>query len=117
MEMTLLTTSERRFVLKGYEIVNASKAYAAEPMLAETTQTIIIEEEDEEIDDTKRENKFRAITSILTDCLKHRKLEAFKWHTDWEAQASWTRPAEFWEALTKDAPNLTLVFTLTNCAE
>ena len=45
--------------------------------MAETTQVIIINEEeedgeDEEIDDTKRENKFRAITTILTECSKHR---------------------------------------------
>ena len=54
--------------------------------MAETTQVIIINEEEEdgedgEIDDTKRENKFRAITTILTECSKHRVLEAFKWYT------------------------------------
>ena len=105
--MTLPTTSEHRLVLKSYEaIINASKKFTAEPQLAETTQIIIIEEneeeenkeeenkeEDEEIDDTKRENKFRAITGILTDCSKHRKLEAFKWHTS--CYDSSTRPAEF----------------------
>ena len=82
--------------------------------LAETTQVIIIneeeDEEDEEIDDTKRENKFRAITTILTECSKHRVLEAFKWYTGssmkWDMDDTSTRPAEFWEALTQVAPQL-----------
>jgi hypothetical protein len=119
--MTLPTTSAHRLVLKDYEaIINASKAFAANPQLAETTQIIIIEEEelqeelqeedeqeqkkDQEIDDTKRENRFRAITAILTDCSKHGKLEALKWHSS--PDDSSTRPAEFWEALTKLAPSL-----------
>ena len=82
--MTLPTTSKHRLVLKDYEaIINAGKTFTAEPQLAETTQVIIINEEEEdgedgEIDDTKRENKFRAITTILTECSKHRVLEAFK---------------------------------------
>ena len=131
--MTLPTASAHRLVLKDYEaIINASKAFAANPQLAETMQIIIIEEEvqedDDEEDDEKevqdgehdeevfqeedeedenklqeRENKFRAITTILMDCSKHQKLEAFKWHS---LDQSSTRPAEFWEALTKLAPNL-----------
>ena len=134
--MTLPTASAHRLVLKDYEaIINASKAFAANPQLAETMQIIIIEEvqeDDEEEDDEEndeeevqdeehdeelfqeedeedenklreRENKFRAITTILTDCSKHQKLEAFKWHS---LDQSSTRPAEFWEALTKLAPNL-----------
>jgi len=73
--MTLPTG--HRLVLTDYEeIINASKTFAAEPHLAETTQVIVIEEKDhdefEEIDDTKRENKFCAITTILTECSKHR---------------------------------------------
>ena len=111
--MTLPTASAHRLVLKDYEaIINASKAFAANPQLAETMQIIIIEEvqeDDEEDDDEEndeevqdgehdeevfqeeneedenklqeRENKFRAITTILTDCSKHQKLEAFKWHS------------------------------------
>jgi hypothetical protein len=91
--MTLPTTSEHRLVLTDYEeIVNASKTFAAEPQLAETTQIIVIEEKREKIDDTKRENKFRAITTILTECSKHRVLEAFKWRTGLDDSS--TRPAE-----------------------
>ena len=125
--MTLPTASAHRLVLKDYEaIINASKAFAANPQLAETMQIIIIEEvqeddeeevqdeehdeelfqEEDEEDENKlreRENKFRAITTILTDCSKHQKLEAFKWHS---LDQSSIRPAEFWEALTKLAPNL-----------
>ena len=75
--MTLPIASEHRLFLKDYEaIINASKEFAAQPQLAETTQIIVIEEKHQEIDDIKKENKFRAITSILTDCSKHRKLEA-----------------------------------------
>jgi hypothetical protein len=113
-----LTTEAHRLVLKDYKaIINASKVFAANPQLAETTQIIIIEEElqeededeeqeqeeDEEINVIKRENEIRAITTILTDCSNHGKLEAFKWHS---LEDSSTRPAEFWEALTKLAPNL-----------
>ncbi len=105
------TTSEHRLVLTDYEeIANASKKFAAEPQLAETTRIIVIEEiddeesDDEEIVDTKRENTFRAITTILTECSKHQVLEAFKWHTT--PDDSSTRPAEFWEALAKVAPKL-----------
>jgi len=102
--MTLPTTSQHRLVLTDYEeIVNASKTFAAEPQLAETTQIIVIEEKHEEIDDTKRENKFRAITAILMECSKHRVLEAFKWSG---RDNSSTRPAELWEALAKVAPKL-----------
>ena len=129
--MTLPTTSEHLLFLKDYEaIINASKKFAAE-----TTQIIIIEEggeeeededededeeeeegEDDDEDDEeeeaegeeekkkKRENKFRAVTTILTECSKHRMLEAFKWHTGPDNTS--TRPAEFWEALAKVAPNL-----------
>ena len=123
--MTLHTTSKHRLVLKGYEsIINAGKTFTADPQLAETTQIIIIDddeedeedewdgwdEEDEEIDYAKRENKFRAITSILMECSKHRVLEAFKWYTgttsNWDTSNTSTRPAEFWEALTQVAPNL-----------
>ena len=150
---TLPTTSAHRLVLKDYEAIdNASKAFAANPQLAETTQIIVIEEElekedeedqeddeeddeeeqeedeqkqeddeeleedqedqeedeqeqeeDEEVDNTKIDNKFRAITAILTDCSRHGKLEAFKWHS---RDGSSTRPAEFWQALTKVAPTL-----------
>ena len=112
---TLPTTSAHRLVLKDYEaIVNASKEFAANPQLAETTQIIVIEEElqeqdepeqeeDEKVDNTKIDNKFRAITAILTDCSKHGKLEAFKWHSQ---DGSSIRPAEFWHALTKVAPTL-----------
>ena len=83
--MTLPNTiSKHRLVLKGYEaIINASKASATEPKLAETTQVIVIEKEHEEIDDTKRENKFRAITSILTDCLKAPEARGFKMAHGW----------------------------------
>ena len=107
--MTPPTTSEHRLILEDYEeIIDASKTFAAEPQLAETTQVIIIEEIDEETDDTMRENKFRAITTILTECSKHMVLEAFKWHTGlilkWDDSS--TRPAEFWEALSKVAPKL-----------
>ena len=104
--MTLPTISAHRLILKDYKaIINASKTFAAEPKLAETTQIIDIDEEkDEEIDDTKTENKFRAITTILTDCSKHRKLEAFKWRACPDDTS--TRPAEFWEALTRLAPIL-----------
>ena len=103
--MTLPIASEHRLFLKDYEaIINASKEFSAQPQLAETTQIIVIEEKHQEIDDIKKENKFRAITSILTDCSKHRKLEALKWHTG--RDDSLTRPAEFWEALSKTAPNL-----------
>jgi hypothetical protein len=105
LKKTLPTTSAHRLVLKDYKsIINAGKTFAAEAKLAETTQIIDIEENDEEIDETKRENKFRAITTILTECSKHRKLEAFKWDT--YPNDSSTRPAEFWEALTKVAPKL-----------
>ena len=105
-------------VLKDHQaIINAGKTFTAEPQLAETTQVIIINEEEEdgedgEIDDTKRENKFRAITTILTECSKHRVLEAFKWYTGsstpvkWDKDDNSTRPAEFWEALTQVAPQL-----------
>jgi hypothetical protein len=100
-----LPTSKHRLVLKDYkEIINAGNAFAAEPQLAETTQVIVIDEEHKEIDDTERENKFRAITTILTNCSKYGKLEALKWHTGGDGSS--TRPAEFWEALTKLAPNL-----------
>ena len=131
--MTLSTAYPSRLVLKDYEaIINASKAFADNPLLAETMRVIIIEEEDDEEEEEeeeeevevdlgdvqeddeeefqedeedeetlqKRENKFRAITTILTDCSK---LEAFKWHS---LDQSSTRPDEFWEALTKLAPNL-----------
>ena len=123
--MTLSTAHPSRLVLKDYEeIINASKAFGDNPLLAETMRVIIIEEEEEEEEEVdlgdvqeddgeefqedeedeetvqKRENKFRAITTILTDCSK---LEAFKWHS---LDQSSTRPAEFWEALTKLAPNL-----------
>ena len=105
IKMTLPTTSKHQLVLKDYEaIINACNAFTSEPQLAETVQIIVIEEKHKEIDDTRRENKFRAITSILTDCSKHRKLEALKWHTG--PDDSSTRPAEFWEALNKVAPNL-----------
>ena len=55
--MTLPITSKHRLVLKDYEaIINAGKTFAAEPQLAETTQVIIInEEEDEEKSMTPRE--------------------------------------------------------------
>ena len=118
-----------RLVLEDYEaIINASKAFADNPLLAETVRVIVIEEEDDEEEEEeeevdlgdvqeddgeefqededddetlqKRENKFRAIATILTDCSK---LEAFKWHS---LNRSSTRPAEFWEALTQLAPNL-----------
>jgi len=101
------TTSllEHRLVLADYEeIINASERFSAEPQWAETTQTIVIEEKYEKIDDTKRESKFRAITNILMECSKHRVLEAFKWRTGRDASS--TRPAEFWEALAKVAPTL-----------
>ena len=136
--MTLSTAHPSRLVLKDYEaIIDASKAFADNPQLAETMRVIVIEErveddddeeeddeevtedeegegddvqeddgeefqEDEDDDETlqKRENKFRAIATILTDCSK---LEAFKWHS---LDQSSTRPAEFWEALTKLAPKL-----------
>jgi hypothetical protein len=105
--MALSITSEHRLVLTDYdEIINASKRFAAEPRLAETMQIIVIEEKpekDREIDDTDREHKFRAVTAILTECSKHEVLEAFRWHSQ---GVSSTRPAEFWEALTKVAPKL-----------
>jgi hypothetical protein len=56
--MTLPTTSAHRLVLKDYEaIINASKAFAANPQLAETTQIIIIEEEELQEELKKRMNK------------------------------------------------------------
>ena len=102
LKMTLHTgTLKHRLVLKDYEdIINASKTFAAE-----TTQIIVIEEKDEKVDDIRKEHKFRAITSILRECSKHRMLEAFKWHTG-PADSNSTRPAEFWEALTSVGPNL-----------
>ena len=118
---TLPTTSAHRLVLKSHEaIINAGKAFAANPQLAETTQIIVIneeiedDEEDQEEDEQEQEdyeevynimidNKFRAITAILTDCSRYGKLEAFNWHS---GDASTTRPAEFWQALTKVAPTL-----------
>jgi len=105
-EMTPTTSLlEHRLVLADYEeIINASKRFAAEPQWAETTQTIVIEEKHEDIDDTKREDVFRAITAILVDCSKHQVLKAFKWQT--RGGGSWTRPAEFWEALAEVAPML-----------
>ena len=103
--MTLPTTSEHRLVIEDYEeFIDAAKNFVAKPQLAETTKVIIIEE----IDDTMREDKFRAVTTILTECSKHMVLKAFKWHAGlvlkWDDSS--TRPAEFWEALTKLAPNL-----------
>ena len=102
--MTLPTT-KHRLVLADYdEIIDASKKLAAEPRLAETVQIVVVEDKHGRIDEIMRENQFRAITTILTECAKHRVLEAFKWRTG--SGDSSTRPAEFWEALAKVAPNL-----------
>lgn len=103
--MNLPTSTEHRLVLTNYEgIVNASKTFAAEPQLAKTTRIIVIQEMREKIDDTQREHKFHAITTILTECSKHQVLEGFKWHTGLDDSS--TRPAELWEALAKVAPTL-----------
>ena len=102
--MTLPTTKHRLVLTDYEEIIDASKKLATEPQLAETTQIVVIEEKPKGIDETTRENQFRAITSILTECSKHRVLEAFKWRTG--SDDSSTRPAEFWEALAKVAPTL-----------
>ena len=111
--MSLPSASEHLLTLGDYEdFIDESKSFAAEPQLAETTQVIIIEEYDDEIDGTKMEEKFRAITTILTECSKHRVLKAFKWHMGYtrllrnEVHDTSTRPAEFWEALAKVAPLL-----------
>jgi hypothetical protein len=53
----------------------------------------------------RRTNISRAITTILTACSKHQVLEAFKWE-EVDYDEDWTRPAEFWEALTEVAPKL-----------
>ena len=102
--MTLPTTKHRLVLTDYEEIIDASKKLATEPHLAETTQTVVIEEKRKSIDETMRENQFRAITTILTECSKHRVLEAFKWRTGLDDSS--TRPAEVWEALAKVAPNL-----------
>ena len=62
--MTLPTTKHRLVLTDYEEIIDASKKIAAEPQLAETTQILVIEEKRERIDEAKRENQFRAITTI-----------------------------------------------------
>jgi hypothetical protein len=83
-------------------MANACQKFTTETHLAETTRIIVIEENYKRIDDTKKADICRAITTILTESSKHQVLKAFKWHT----MQSLTRPAEFWEALAKVAPNL-----------